>query len=208
MKRDRDGNGMIGLGVVLIAAAFLLSGYNLMENRQAGEESARQMPQLEEVIQQCRQESVSPLDVPDYQINPDIEMPTQEIDGIAYIGILEIPVLELKLPVAAELTYLHLRKAPCCYAGSVYQDNMVVAAHNYQTHFGNIKNMKPGDMVQFTDMDGNVFSYQVVEQEILQPTDVEEMKTGDWDLTLFTCTLSGAERVTVRLEKAADTWDK
>ncbi len=30
--------------------------------------------------------------------------------------------------------------------------------------------------------------------------DVEEMITGDWDLTLFTCTLGGQTRVTVRCQ--------
>ena len=34
--------------------------------------------------------------------------------------------------------------------------------------------------------------------EILQPTAVEEMTSGDYDLTLFTCTYGGATRFTVR----------
>ena len=40
--------------------------------------------------------------------------------------------------------------------------------------------------------------------EILQPGDVEEMLSGGWALTLFTCTLGGRTRVTVRCEEAAD----
>ena len=200
MKQNKKGNGWITFGLVLIVTAILLVGYNLKESRQAGEQAA----ELEGLINESLQNVLSPLDIPDYQLNPDMEMPTKEIEDIAYIGILEIPTLNLKLPVAAELTYPHLRKAPCRYEGSVYKNNMVVAAHNYQSHFGNIKSMQIGDMVQFTDMDSNVFSYQVVELEILQPTDIEEMEAGDWDLTLFTCTLGGTERVAVRFEKIAD----
>jgi sortase A len=34
--------------------------------------------------------------------------------------------------------------------------------------------------------------------EILSPFAVEEMTSGDWDMTLFTCTVGGQSRVTVR----------
>ena len=61
-----------------------------------------------------------------------------------------------------------------------------------------------GDRVTFTDVDGNVFLYSVAEIQILQPGDVEEMLSGGWALTLFTCTLGGRTRVTVRCEEVAD----
>lgn len=208
MKQSKKGNGWIIFGLILIGVALFLTGYNYMEGRQAGKQSLEQAAQLAQTIEENRQENLSQQDIPDYQINPDMDMPTKEIDGIEYIGILEIPTLDLHLPVAAKLTYPHLRKAPCRYEGTIYQNNMVVAAHNYPSHFGNIKKMQVGDAVRFTDMDGNTFSYQVVGLEILQPTAIEEMKAGDCDLTLFTCTLGGAERVTVRLEKTEDIQDR
>ena len=49
-------------------------------------------------------------------------------------------------------------------------------------------------------MDGNVFSYEVMALETLAPTAVEEMTEGDWDLTLFTCTVGGTTRLAVRCE--------
>lgn len=55
-----------------------------------------------------------------------------------------------------------------------------------------------GDSVNFTDMDGNVHSYRVAALETLAPEDVDGMLSGDWNLTLFTCTLGGKSRVTVR----------
>ncbi len=39
---------------------------------------------------------------------------------------------------------------------------------------------------------------EVAEVETLAPTAVEEMKSKDWDLTLFSCTIDGGARVTVR----------
>ena len=76
----------------------------------------------------------------------------------------------------------------------------MIAGHNYASHFGTIKNLEEEDAVIFTDMDGNRFTYRVVEQEILRPSATEEMETGDWDLTLFTCTVGAQNRVTVRCE--------
>ena len=50
-------------------------------------------------------------------------------------------------------------------------------------------------------MDGNVFTYKMVERETLLPTSIEAMESGDWDLTLFTCTVGGQSRVTIRFER-------
>ena len=129
---------------------------------------------------------------------PDMEMPTKEIDGETYIGVVEIPSLELSLPVMSDWSYPQLKKAPCRYVGSVYSHDAVICGHNYDRHFGRLKELVPGDEVRFTDMDGNVFRYSVCAVEQLAKTAVEEMQTGDWDLTLFTCTKGGVMRVTVR----------
>ena len=53
-------------------------------------------------------------------------------------------------------------------------------------------------------MDGNRFIYAVSGTEQLPGTAIEEMKSGDWDLTLFTCTIGGAARVTVRCVLTAE----
>ena len=94
-----------------------------------------------------------------------------------------------------------MKVAPCRYSGSLYQDNLIICAHNYASHFGKLKNLQLGDTVLFTDMDENVVTFQMVERETLAPTDVEGMKSGDWDLTLFTCTVGGQTRVTIRFER-------
>ena len=56
-------------------------------------------------------------------------------------------------------------------------------------------------IVLFTDMDEHVVTFQMVERETLNPMDAEGMEAGDWDLTLFTCTIDGQTRVTIRLER-------
>ena len=46
--------------------------------------------------------------------------------------------------------------------------------------------------------------YKMVERETLNPTDIEGMESGNWDLTLFTCTVGGQSRVTIRFELEED----
>ena len=55
-----------------------------------------------------------------------------------------------------------------------------------------------GSNVIFTDVDGNIFTYTVMVRETLMSTDVQQMESGGWDLTLFTCTAGGQNRVIVR----------
>lgn len=188
----------IGIGILCLLAAFCLTAYNIWSDAQAGETADSALRQMK----QFQDDTVNPSEeeIPDYILNPEMDMPTQEIDGQDYIGTLVIESLGLSLPIISEWSYPRLRIAPCRYAGSAYLDNMVIAAHNYKSHFGHLKNLSQGDTVTFTDIDGNVFNYQVVEIETLPPYSIQEMTSGDWDLTLFTCTIGGQARVTIRCE--------
>ena len=218
-KRNLKGIPTMILGLLLIVAALVLTCYNIWDEQRAGTASDDLLAQLESVIadrEQTEEQAMSGLadsarddaavtmqtsEQPIYVQNPGMEMPVITIDREDYIGTLSIPSLGLTLPVLDDWSYPKLKKAPCRYVGSVYQNDLVIAAHNYTTHFGSINKLRSGDTVTFMDADGNTFLYEVIELEILQPTDVEEMQTGDWDLTLFTCTVGGSSRVTVRCEK-------
>lgn len=202
MKMKHKGSIWISTGLLLIAAALLLVLYNMRQSNEAGQTAQRVLTLLSENLktEESVRASESTEELPDYVRNPDMEMPVSTVNGIDYIGVLEIPVLELELPIISDWSYTKLRTAPCRYQGSAYKNDLILMAHNYVSHFGNLKNLRQGDLVRFTDEGGNVFSYTVVELETLMPMDVEEMESGDWDLTLFTCTVGGRSRVTVRCE--------
>lgn len=190
-KENRKGTIWMCIGLLLVMAALFLACYNIWDESRA---DGVRVAVLEQLMPELEEDET----VPDYKKFPDMAMPEEEIDGNRYIGVLKLTSLELELPVMSEWSYPKLKIAPCRYDGSAYLGNMVIAAHNYDCHFGSIKLMTPGETVTFTDVDGNVFVYEVAEVEILNPYAVEEMKSGDWDLTLFTCTYGGQERVTVR----------
>lgn len=143
-----------------------------------------------------------PTRTPQKYVDPyDKEMTVVEIKGEKYIGYVSIPELNLELPVMADWSYRKLRKSPCHYTGSTKTDDLVIFAHNYSRHFGKLNRLSLGDEVIFTDMNGVVIEYQVVDTDELSPYAVEEMTAGEYDLTLFTCTYGGRARVTVRCDR-------
>lgn len=204
-----------------MASALILTGYNLWDESRAGKEVeslAKQLQAETEITismedngaensdQNTNGEgnpagSNTSLDIPAYVLNPDMEMPVETIDNRDYIGILEVPSLNLALPIISDWSYPALKTAPCRYEGSAYQDSMILAGHNYKSHFGPLGNLKGGEQIIFTDVEGNVFYYEVVLKEVLTSTSVEEMQEEEWDLTLFTCTLGGQNRITIRCER-------
>lgn len=216
MKKTRRGSLWIALGVLCFFAAAGLSVFNIWDSRRAeetvtviAEEMLEMIPAPEEtefVLESGAEDMYlsAEHEIPDYILNPNMDMPKQEIDGDEYIGVLEIPMFGLSLPVASTWSYPKLRKTPCRYDGTAYQGNLIISAHNYDSHFGKLKNLPEGEIVTFTDVDGNVFRYEVSSRETIMPEDIEGMKNGDWDLTMFTCTYGGQQRVTVRCELVED----
>ena len=200
---NKKGAFCMAAGFLLVLAALLLTGYNVWDEGRAGDAADATFQALKFQTEEGREELPEYI-LPDYLVDPRFEMPTVEIDGYDYIGYLDIPSLELSLPVMSEWSYPQLKIAPCRYAGSVYLDDMILAAHNYDRHFGRLKNLEGGELVRFTDVDGNVFDFSVTELELLWPEQTEEMLSGECDLTLFTCTLGGRQRVTVRCDRIED----
>lgn len=195
----------IRLGLLLLAAALLLSGYNMVDSRKAGETSRQVIAQMYEALPTGPSAETEAPPPPEYLLEEDREMPEQTIDGRDYIGVLNIPALGLELPVISQWDYPALKVAPCRYSGSLYQDDLIICAHNFASHFGNLKKLRVGDTLLFTDMEETTFTYKMVARETIQPTDFEAMEAGDWDLTLFTCTVGGQSRVAVRFAREEST---
>ena len=155
------------------------------------------LPKLDEYIPVSTDPTVLP-EINEYEDLLSKNEKSENIDGNSYIGIIQIPSLEIELPVQKEWTYNGLKISPCRYSGSADENNLLIAAHNYSGHFGNINKLVSDDVIRFIDLSGNVYVYQVDELITIEGKNIEEMINGDWDLTLFTCTLGGQSRVTVR----------
>ena len=82
-------------GLLLIAAALLLTVYNLWDEHRAGTAVTQVMEQLQKqtpdsMLVQTPSSPAGPgeSEIPDYILNPDMEMPTMDIDGNRYIQML------------------------------------------------------------------------------------------------------------------------
>ena len=204
----------IVLGVLLLSAGTFWTGRNFAISKRSGEAAELALSKLRETVPTSHQvtdeissdtvpsEDTSTDDfrsiietLPDYALAPDMAMPTRRIDGIDYIAQISVPSLDLDLPIASSWTYETLKSTPCRYSGSAYSRDLVLLAHNYATHFGGIGQLEQGDQLILTDMDGNIFYYEANCVEVLPPTAVEEVIDSGFDLTLFTCTVGGKQRI-------------
>ena len=179
------------VGITCLILAGILSVYNYCDDKRVIEGQNRIISEFDN--------SVVAEEVPYYQINPEIEMPEVDVDGLACIGVLEISDIDLRLPILSTWSDELLKKAPCRYSGSAYMNNMVIAGHNSRAQFNKLYKLKEGDLVRFLDADGNVFEYHVSAIEVLSADSVDEMKEG-WPLTLFMCTYDNLSRYTIRCE--------
>ncbi len=204
--RKHSGRFWMYAATLFFLAALLYAVHNFYIEYKAGVAAE----EVYEVLSEKMEERVGSDDdddstlpeynLPIYDRYPNITMPTIEIDGYRYIGILEIPSIDLNLAVQSDWSYDQLDISPCRYSGSVYLHNIVIAGHNYRRHFSPIKWLEPGTEATFTDVDGNKFYYTLSYIDIIAPYDIEGMVTtdGSWDMTLFTCTTGGATRCTLR----------
>lgn len=200
------------LGALFLMGSLGLVVANYREAANAQQASADLMPRLEQAILEhisSREDGAdaetepfvpgTPLELMDPE---DLKMKEVEIDGHNYIGSVSIPALELELPVMADWSYRKLKIAPCRFSGTVKEENLVLMAHNYVKHFGPIRRLRPGDEVIFVDVDNHATVYQVVATDVVASTAVEEVTSGAFDLTLFTCTYGGRTRVVVYCDMA------
>lgn len=200
----KTGIAMLAVGAVLILAALLLLLYNRCEDTKAGQEAESLLANVEAVIDAQATREPTPAETEIHGTTPtpsatplDPEMPVVELDGYEYVGYVEIPALELKLPVMSEWDYNRLKIAPCRQFGSSRTDDLVIAAHNYESHFGHLKDLSVGEPVTFTDMEGIVNTYCVEKIETLNPNEVDAVQNSGYDFVLYTCTKGGKTRVTV-----------
>ena len=205
-------------GTMLMLSALFLCLYNMRQSNKAFEQSQEVVTELKELITEpevTESQNVETTEDREF-LNPadDLFAPYEEeettaaevpapieLDGRYYCGYITLPALGLELPVTDGWSYEALKYSPCRYSGSAAERNMIIAAHNYNSHFGRIEGLNSGDEIIFTDTDGVHHYYEVDNIQYVDGSDIDGMFSGQteqWDITLFTCTLSGRSRVTVR----------
>ena len=178
---------LVAAGALLLLAGALLAGQNLLTERRAARRTADLLAAVETRI-------AAPADLPAPEVTGD------PWAGYEVIGVVGLPDLGLSLPVLADYTQDLLAVAPCRYTDDLALEpgQLVVAGHNYRTHFGRLGELAPGSRITWKNLDGVTYTYTVTEVTEIDAGDREALEQGDWDLTLFTCDVTRTRRILVR----------
>lgn len=199
---------LIAFGVLLLLGALAILIKTSYENANADEHARQTVEQLRENIYEQPNEqpnsSISGTESVDNNTSSGQSSSKEAvvvIDGTGYLGYLSFTGYGKVLPVLADWSFENLQYAPARFSGSVIDNNLVIAAHNYFSHFYLLNEMTEGNEVILTLPDGKEIHYIVDKIERLSPTEFDKLTAGDYDLTLFTCTPTGLARATVRCNK-------
>ena len=124
-------------------------------------------------------------------------------DGKAYdaVAYLSIPSLGIKYPVLAKTSDALLKVSLNKYWGANPNQvgNMCIVGHNYNDSrfFGKLNQIKNGEEIIITEMDGESLSYYVYETDMIDPYDTactSQKTNGRKEITLITCNVDGSQR--------------
>lgn len=186
---NKLGKYLIILGVILIVISLSLFTFNNLEDYHASKNSFEVLEMIDDNKIEEIVTNVSNLTKQEENVI--------NVRGNDYIGIIEIPALNLELPIMSEFTYDKLKIAPCRYFGSIQTNDLVICGHSYLAHFGNLYRLQPKDIIIINDFHKQ-YIYEVEAIEILEATDINNMLDSQFDLTLYTCTKDSLRRVTIR----------
>ena len=195
MRRKIRGIFLITLGLVMSISAAVIFAMYAYQADIAGDNAQILLDTLTEEIKERKE--INRYDTAE-QEEPATELPQATMAGYELVGIIRAPSLGLELPVLDSRSYELLQISPCRYSGSVEGGDLILLGHNYKRHFAPLKKIGIGDIVEFCDVNGKIYTYKVTETEILQKTELERLTASDCDLTLFTCTNGGYSRFVVR----------
>ena len=112
-------------GGVCIFIALIFLTHNVTEDYEVDESTKKIVSELKESVENDSNQQNRYID------NPKMEMPIKQINGYDYIGYLRIKKLSLDLPIMNEWSYPLIRVSPARFKGSIYENNMIILAHNY-----------------------------------------------------------------------------
>ena len=205
--RKKTGIVLVVLGAVLLVAALLSALYNSNRDRRAGERADEILDELRghivqraveysahtEAVTSVTEEDTTAVTVPHEENEPAPIM----VNGHDCIGFIEIPSLELVLPILSDWSDEKLDIAPCRHFGSAVTDDLVIAGHNFTRHLSYLSKLTGGEAVVFTDTAGVTYHYTVTAVKHISEENVDAVQNSGHDLVLYTCTFMGDIRTAV-----------
>lgn len=182
----------IGLILVVISLAVLLAGR--LQNRGSRQENQRVAQQIEAIL---------PPRFPGTQEELTImDMPVLSLQGQDYIALLEVPALDVKLPVRSTWSSRGAQRCPSRFSGTVYDGTLVIGGSSQPGHLDFIAQLMLGDTITVTAMDGSQFRYRVTQITRVRSTPADLLMEEGWDLTLFARDSGTLDYILIRCQQA------
>ena len=131
----------------------------------------------------------------------DNTMAVFSIDGTNFAGIIEMPEHGSLLPVCGD--WGELTKYPCRLSGSVYDRTIQIGGTSQKGQYDFYREISVGDALFFTDMEGNRFSYEVMDIQYERHADQTALRQENADLTLFIKNVHALEYILVFCDSLA-----
>ncbi len=180
-SKKRFGKVLLAVGIMLISiSAIMVIKYEIHDMKS------------EKIIKDVLRR------IEDYDAQNNDNSTLYRINDTQYIGVLNIPSLDVVLPICSEWNSENSEKGVCRYSGSVKEKNFIMAGHNYRSMLRNLSEIETGSEIIITDSDKVEHRYIVTYTEVIGGYNSEAMTSGEWDMTVFTCTISGNSRYVVR----------
>ncbi len=213
-KRVVNSSGMIitSLLLVIVVCTVVLMGLgslNMKSEAMSQDENViGQLPNFELSMKQSIQQTATAID---NNILKEAKVAEKKLvvkkviasDGKAYdaVAYLSIPSLGIKYPVLAKTSDALLKVSLNKYWGANPNQvgNMCIVGHNYNDSrfFGKLNQIKNGEEIIITEMDGESLSYYVYETDMIDPYDTactSQKTNGRKEITLITCNVDGSQR--------------
>lgn len=182
---------------------------NLEKNQEIKEESL-ELVDIEEEYSQLELEMNQTQDNHSKVTESEKEKTIQEV--LSYqtlVGIIECEKINIKFPIVEGTERINIAVSVGHMKGTAglgEDGNCVLAAHRggiYGTFFKHIDQIEPEDIVKVTNMDGEVFEYEMYESFIVEPSEmwIVENIGEEKTLTLVSCENDGKQRLIVRCRK-------
>ena len=117
------------------------------------------------------------------------------VEGTDFVGILEMPRFSSSLPVAAD--WGKSSRYPCRLSGSIYDRSLQIGATSQQGQYDFYREINLGDVLYFTDMSGNRYSYTVTDIRYSEHADQAALAREGAALTLFIKNVYGFDYILI-----------
>lgn len=114
----------------------------------------------------------------------DVQMPALQIEGEDIVGVVEVPILFVKIPVRSTWDEMKVNHIPSRLTGSIYDKTLIIGGTEAEGQLDFFDDICVGDTVLFTDALGARFEYVLESIDITKELDTNKIGSSD-DLTIF-----------------------